>query len=122
MDNKKVLLVDDDQFLVEALREKLDKAGFSTTTAADGNEALECITKIPPDLVILDLIMPGMDGVSVLKKLKADPKTKDIPVVILTNLVDDSLAGQIKEHGGSGYFLKNEHNFDAVVEAIKNLI
>lgn len=122
MNSKRVLIVDDDQFLVSALKERFEKIGFLTSTAYDGNEALEKVSKDSPDLILLDLIMPGMDGVSVLKKLKSDNKTKDIPIVILTNLVDDSLASQIKEQGGSGYFLKNEHNFDAVIEAVKNLI
>ncbi len=122
MSGKKIMVVDDDQFLVDLITEKLVKAGFDTITAFDGTTALKKISEEKPDLILLDLLMPGIDGVSVLESLKKDPETKNTPVIVLTNLPDDSLMDKIKDKGGSGYLLKNEHNIDAVVDTVKNLV
>lgn len=122
MDKKKVLVVDDDQFLQDIICEKLEKAGIACTKAYDGYEAIEAINKEKFDLILLDLIMPGMDGITVTKKLKSQEETKAIPILILTNLSDDSIVSKIKEFGGAGYLIKNEQNIDAIVEAINNII
>lgn len=122
MNNKKIMVVDDDQFLVDLITEKLMKAGYETMSAFDGTTALRKIAEEKPDLVLLDLLMPGVDGVTVLESLKKNPDTKNTPVIILTNLPDDNLMDKIKSEGGAGYLLKNEHNIDAVVDAIKNLV
>lgn len=119
---KSILLVDDDQFLVEVLTEKLKKSGFATTGVSNGAQALEYIEKNTPDLVLLDLIMPGMNGMETLQKLKGDEKTKKIPVIILTNLADSEVISQIKESGGSGYLIKDTQNIEEIIESIKNLI
>lgn len=122
MGGKKIMVVDDDQFLVDLIVEKLVKAGFDTTTAFDGTSALKKISEEKPDLILLDLLMPGLDGVTVLESLKKNPETKNTPVIILTNLPDDNIMNRIKRKGGSGYLLKNEHNIDAVVDTVKNLV
>lgn len=119
---KKILLVDDDQFLVDLLAEKLGKAGFETFKAHNGDEAIEQVSQHKPNLVLLDLMMPGMDGLSVLKSLKANEEHKGIPVVILTNLSDPSVVSEIKNQGGSGYLLKDDQTLDNIVQAVQNLV
>lgn len=122
MESKSVLVVDDDQFLVDVLVEKLQTEGFVAKGVFSGPEALDSIREDPVDIILLDLIMPGMTGMEVLQKLKSDDKTKHIPVVVLTNLADNEVIEQIKAAGGSGYLIKDRQNIDEVVESIKNLI
>jgi DNA-binding response OmpR family regulator len=79
-----VLVVDDEPDTVELIRDTLKAEGFRTLVAYQGKEALEVIARTPPDLVILDIMMPGITGFEVLETLSRDPETKNIPVVILT--------------------------------------
>lgn len=122
MEKKSVLVVDDDQFLVDLLVEKLQTEGFLAKGVFSGQEALDSIKESIPDIILLDLIMPGMTGIEVLQKLKSDDQTRNIPVVVLTNLADNEIIEQIKTSGGSGYLIKDAQNIDEVVESIKNLI
>jgi DNA-binding NarL/FixJ family response regulator len=91
----RILIVDDEPLNVDYLEQELDGLGFVTETAADGLEALERVSDTPPDLVLLDVMMPRMDGISVLRVLKQDPETRLIPVVLMTalNAVDDRVRG-----------------------------
>jgi len=81
---KKILIADDRSEVVELVKVTLEGEGYQTIDASDGREALEKIGKEKPDLILLDIIMPRMDGFEVLSKVKKDPKTKDIPVIMLT--------------------------------------
>ena len=76
----RILIVDDEPLNVDYLEQELESRGFATETAADGLEALERVAATPPDLVLLDVMMPGMDGISALRILKGDPETRLIPV------------------------------------------
>jgi DNA-binding NarL/FixJ family response regulator len=91
----RILIVDDEPLNVDYLEQELDSLGFLTETAADGLEALERVSASPPDLVLLDVMMPRMDGISALRILKQDPDTRLIPVVLMTalNAVDDRVRG-----------------------------
>jgi DNA-binding response OmpR family regulator len=81
---KTVLVVDDERDIAEMICYNLERNGFSAVAAHDGNQALELATKDRPDLIILDIMMPGMDGTEVTRRLKADPRTASIPLVMLT--------------------------------------
>jgi len=81
---KRILVVDDDPPVVELVREVLTRAGFSVSTAADGPACLRKVTEETPDLIVLDINMPDMDGFTVLRKLRERPATKDLPVILLT--------------------------------------
>ena len=81
---KKILVVDDEADLVEMITYNLRRSGFETISAADGNAALELAARELPDLVLLDLMLPGLDGTEVARRLKGDPKTAGIPIVMLT--------------------------------------
>jgi CheY-like chemotaxis protein/class 3 adenylate cyclase len=91
----RILIVDDEPFNVDYLVQELDNLGFLTATAANGLEALEKVAEAPPDLVLLDVMMPELDGISTLRILKDDPETKLIPVVLMTalNAVEDRVRG-----------------------------
>ena len=91
----RILIVDDEPLNVDYLEQELESLGFRTDTATNGLEALERVAVAPPDLVLLDVMMPGMDGISALRILKEDPETRLIPVVLMTalNSVEDRVRG-----------------------------
>lgn len=87
---KKILAVDDERHIVRLVEVNLQRAGYEVVTASDGREALEKVKNEKPDLVVLDVMMPYMDGFEVLKNLKGDPSTADIPVIMLTAKAQDA--------------------------------
>lgn len=120
--NKKVLVVDDDKMLNDLLVREIRSAGFIVDSAAGGQEALSKVLISKPDVILLDVLMPGIDGITVLKKLKSDPKTEDVKIIILTNASDNEKIDEVLKTGGAGYLLKVYQTPDTVIEAIKNLI
>lgn len=80
----KVLIIDDDHLIVELLKEKLNTEGFEVTAVHDGLSGIECMLKESPDLVLLDIMMPGIDGFEVCKKLKESPATSSMPIVFIS--------------------------------------
>jgi len=87
---KKILAVDDERHIVRLVQVNLERAGYQVVTAFDGKEALKKVESERPDLIVLDVMMPHMDGFEVLKRLKSDDKTKDVPVVMLTAKAQDA--------------------------------
>ena len=87
---KKILLVDDEKHIVRLVQVNLERMGHTVITAYDGPEALEKVKTDKPDLIVLDVMMPQMDGFEVLKRLKSDPTTRDIPVIMLTAKAQDA--------------------------------
>ena len=87
---KKILAVDDERHIVRLVEVNLARAGYNVVTAFDGREALQKVESEKPDLVVLDVMMPFMDGFEVLRTLKADPKTAEIPVIMLTAKAQDA--------------------------------
>jgi len=87
---KKILVVDDERHIVRLVQVNLERAGYQVVAAFDGKEALKKVSSEKPDLVVLDVMMPYMDGFQVLKQMKADAATKDIPVIMLTAKAQDA--------------------------------
>ncbi len=87
---KKILAVDDEKHIVRLIQVNLERAGYQVVTAFDGVEALKKVQEENPDLVVLDVMMPQMDGFETLKNLKANPQTRDIPVIMLTAKAQDA--------------------------------
>jgi CheY-like chemotaxis protein len=119
---RRVLLAEDDRFLRKAAETALKRHGFTVVPAVDGEEALRLARAEPPDLVLLDLIMPKMQGFEVLRALKADPGTAPIPVVILSNLGQDGDVKQAMEAGAAGYFVKANLSLQDLVKRVGELV
>jgi two-component system, OmpR family, alkaline phosphatase synthesis response regulator PhoP len=101
----KILLVEDEMFVRELYERVLKQAGFEMITAADGLSGLEKAEE-KPNLILLDIMLPGLDGLQVLQRLKQNPNTREIPVVLLTNLGQASIIKQALATGASGYLMK----------------
>ncbi len=106
MANPKILIVDDEPFNVDYLQQELEEAGYETTAAANGQEALRRVTLDAPDLILLDIMMPIMDGFQVLSYLKANPCTRDIPVIIISANNDLSSVAKGIQLGAEDYLPK----------------
>ena len=120
---KTILLVDDDPFIIRMYQVKLQNDGYKVNTASNGGEALLQIMKEKPDIVLLDVMMPKMNGVETLKALKKDSKTKEIPVIILTNLGDNQKdVESAKKLGALDYLVKSEVDLKQLSERVKRAI
>lgn len=104
-ENKTVLLIEDDTFIREMYQLKLGKSGLNILTAADGEEGLKQASS-KPDLILLDILLPRMHGLEVLKRLKASPETSSIPVILLSNLGQENIIKEAFSIGANGYFMK----------------
>lgn len=120
--SKKVFIVDDDPFILDMYVMKFTAAGFALETAIDGKGALEGIKKSQPDIVLLDVIMPIVDGFEVLQKLKQDSATKKIPVVLLTNLGQKEDTEKGFQMGAIDYIVKAHFTPSEVVEKVKQIL
>ena len=120
---KRILLVEDDQYQRKAEEALLRLRGYDVVIAVDGEEALERLTKPErPDLIVLDLIMPKLSGFEVLKRIKADPGTSAIPVIVLSNLSQESDRRQVLEAGAVEYLVKANMTLKEVVERIEAVL
>lgn len=115
----KILLVEDEEMLANMYEVKFQNEGFEITKALDGATGLELAKSIKPDLMLLDVIMPKMDGFSVLKAIRETPEIKDLPVILLTNLGQDEDVQKGKELGVVGYLVKANVTPAEVVEAAR---
>ena len=118
---RRILLAEDDRFLRKAAETALKRGGFTVIPAVDGEEALRMARAESPDLILLDLIMPKMQGFEVLRALKADAATAAIPVVILSNLGQDGDVKQAMEAGAAGYFVKANLSLQDLVKRVGEL-
>lgn len=122
-DNKyKVLVVEDDPSLGVMYKTKFDADGYETILAVNGAEGVEAAKKNKPDIILLDVIMPLMDGFSALIEIKKDPKIKNIPVVLLTNLGTDEDKAKGEKLGAVDYVVKSNFTPSQVSEMIKKYL
>lgn len=104
----KIMMVEDDSFLSSLAAGRLSKEGYAVTVAADGIQALKKLETEVPDLVLLDIIMPGMNGFELLKKMKEDPRLKDISVVIFSNVGQEHEIEEARTLGADAYLVKSQ--------------
>ena len=117
---QKILVVEDDQFLRELYNQLLTEEGYEVDLAADGEEGLTKISKGGYDLVLLDIMLPKMDGLEILRRYKKQPSEKpNGSVVLLTNLGQDSIIKEGFNLGASGYLIKSSMNPDQVLYEVK---
>jgi CheY-like chemotaxis protein len=117
---EKILLVEDSKFLKMAMKRSLSEAGFSVVDAATGDEALQLAYRTQPDLIILDMMLPGVGGEVVLRTLKQDASMYQIPVVVVSSL-SQSNAGKLKDEGAIAYIEKSKldlQNTDNLVRLV----
>ena len=119
---KRILLAEDDRFLRKAAEVTLRRHGFTVLTASDGEAALQMVRAETPDLVLLDLIMPRLQGFEVLRTLKQDPATEAIPVIVLSSLSQASDVRQAMEEGAAAYFVKADLSLQALVQRVEEAL
>jgi len=118
---KTIMVIDDDKPLVRSLKYRLEKKGFSIYAAYGGKEALETIESHPPDLVLLDIVMPEMDGYEVMKALKHKPDTAQIPIVVMTGV--ENVGGKVKALSvGATDYLQKSSGFDELLKTIEGIL
>lgn len=125
MDNsskKTILVVEDDKFLRELLTRKLESEGFPVSMAVEGKEALRKIKEELPHLVLLDLVLPGIDGFGILEQMKKDPQTDKIPVIILSNLGQREEVERGLELGADDYLIKAHFTPNDIIERVKKFL
>ena len=120
----KVLLVEDESFLREICSRKLANEGFTVYTAVDGEQAVKYVDKTKPDIVLLDIILPAIDGFEVLRLIRAnqDEKLKSIPVIMLSNLGQEDDIQKAMALGASSYLIKAHFTTDEIVNKIKEIL
>lgn len=118
---KKVLVVEDDTLLSSLLSRKLSET-YELLYAPTGEAALDILSKDIPDLVLLDVVLPGMDGFEVLRRIKADPKTAGVHVVILSNLSQDEDIAKGKQLGADQYVVKVSLTLDEIVQMVGSVM
>jgi DNA-binding response OmpR family regulator len=119
---KKILVVEDDKFLRELIKRKLISENFEVGEAVDGEEALRKVKEEKPDLILLDLILPSIDGFEVLSRLKEDPNSTSIPVIILSNLGQREDIEKGLKLGATDYLVKAHFTPGEIIEKIKNIL
>jgi len=119
---KKILIAEDDKFLSSAYRLKLTKAGFEVQITGDGAELLKTLETYTPDLILLDLVMPVMDGFTALETLRSNPKFKSIPIIIASNLGQKEDIDRTQSLGISDFVVKSDLSLDVLIEKINKII
>jgi CheY-like chemotaxis protein len=119
---KDVLIVDDDRFLRRACEASLKQLGLHVRTAADGVEALEAVSHKRPDLILLDLVMPRMQGLDVVRALKGDERTRTIPVLVLSNSSREADVRHVIELGAVGHFVKSNLSLRELRDRVMRLL
>jgi CheY-like chemotaxis protein len=122
MASRRVLLVEDDRFLRRAAESTLRRAGYAVVTAADGEEALRLARSERPEAILLDLLMPKLNGIEVLRGLKADAATRHIPVLVLSNSSREQDVETVKTLGAAGYLVKADLSLDDLVRNVAALL
>ncbi len=114
-----MLIVEDERPLLKALAEKFAHQGFRVLTAENGEKGMNLALETQPEIILLDIVMPKMDGISVLKRLRSDPKTKDVPIILLTNLYDNEKLMEASKVGVFDYLIKSDWKIEDVVKKVK---
>jgi len=123
MENKKrILIIEDDSILQKAMQEFLISDGFEVVAASDGEEGLRFARSKNPDLILLDIILPKINGFEVLKEIKGDAKIKEVPIVVLTNLGGMNDVEKVLALGASTYLVKSDYGLAEIAQKIKETL
>jgi DNA-binding response OmpR family regulator len=116
---KHILIVEDELSMQRALKNRLEQSGYAVATANDGEQAIAAIRASMPDLVLLDLIMPKLDGISVLREIKKDEKLSAVSVIILTNLSTGDKVAEAMQLGTFDFLVKANYSLDDVLKKVR---
>jgi len=116
---KKILIAEDESAMLEALVNKFKKSGFEVISASDGEEGLKKALKEKPDILMLDIIMPKIDGLELIKKIREDKWGTHVPIVLLTNLSDAYNIAEAGKYGVYDFLVKTDWRLDDIVKLIK---
>jgi len=116
---KKILIAEDEEAIRGVMYDALVAEGFNVSVAGDGQEALQGASEEKPDLILLDVLMPRMDGTAVLKELRSNEDTKHIPVILLTNLDELSIVSKAVDAEATDYIVKADWSIQDIVTKIK---
>lgn len=119
---KSILIAEDEKTLSKALKNALKKEGYKVRVAGDGIECVKSTDEEIPNLIILDLIMPRVDGVDTLRTLKDEEKTKNVPILVLTNYSESDKLSDVLSMGVTDYFTKSEHDLTDIVEKVQKML
>lgn len=117
-----ILVVEDDSFLRKLLCDKLRYEGFELFEATDGQKALDFLKDNRPILMLLDLMMPGVDGFQVLESVRRNERIKDIPVIVLSNVGEKQMIKRIQQLGADDYLIKAHFVLDEIIERITKVL
>ncbi len=118
----RILLVEDSEVVLETLHKALKKRGFEVYCDSDGTHAVSLAQERCPDLCLIDIKLPGRDGMDILREMKENSSLKDIPALMLTNLTDQRLVSEAVELGARGYFVKSEFSFDEIIQKVEEIL
>lgn len=119
--NRRVLIADDELFMLRLLEATLRKGGYQITTCRSGEEAWAEIQADPPDLVVLDLVMPGMDGFTALKHMQTNPITQNIPVIVLSGK-GEAITGNEAQEAGARLFLSKPFSPTQLLHEVRKIL
>jgi len=119
---KKILFIEDESALQRTFGDILKREGYEMISALDGEVGLKLAKTKKPDLILLDLILPKVHGFEVLKELKKTPETKEIPVIVLTNLEEIGDVDKAVELGATTYLIKAQYSLEEIIEKIKKAL
>ncbi len=119
--NKVILVVEDELALHEAIKLKLSRAGMQVYSAFSGEQALEILSGIRPNLVWLDLLLPGMGGLELLRRMRADESMKDIPVMVVSVSAGPEKIKQARDLHAIDYMVKSEYTIESLVNRVKEV-
>jgi two-component system phosphate regulon response regulator PhoB/two-component system alkaline phosphatase synthesis response regulator PhoP len=120
--NTKVFIAEDDVFIGSLLVKRFQSVGAIVSTSNTGDTAMAVIKKEMPSVVLLDILLPGADGFQVLQQLKADPSTKNIPVIMLSNMGDKNNIDKAKKYGATTFLIKATMSIDEIVSEVAKLL
>jgi len=119
---KSILIIEDDDFFRELVKKKLLSVNFDVVESIDGEKGVKAIKEKKPDLVLLDLLLPNVDGFEVLSKVKSDPNLSSIPIIVLSNLGQQEDIERALKLGASDFLIKSQFDIDQVIEKIENIL
>lgn len=118
----KILIIEDDPFLLKLYKEILGDTGFEVEESIDGETGLRKVKDSKPDLILLDIMLPKMNGLDVLEKLKEGQSTREIPVIVITNLASEEDKKRAMDLGAIRYMIKTEYEPDQVVALVREIL